>query len=84
MKAFVITKNNYVVHAYESQSLAEHCLEKTALQLCKEGYMIVSSDNSSFTLSKGGQQTVIKIQETELTTNAKSAFVKKLNNWFNN
>lgn len=83
MKTFVITKNNQVIHAYESQSLAEHCLEKTALHLCKEGYMIVSSDNNSFTLSKGGQQTIIKIQETELTTNAKSAFVKKLNNWFN-
>lgn len=83
MKTFIITKNNQVVHAYESQSLAALCLEKTALQFCKEGYMIVSSDNNSFTLSKGGQQTVIKVQETELTTNVKSAFVQKLNKWFN-
>lgn len=83
MKTFVITKNNQVIHAYESHSLAAHCLEQTALQLCKEGYMIISSDINSFILSKGGQQAVIKIQETELTTNAKSAFVKKLNNWFN-
>lgn len=83
MKIFIITKNNQVIHSYESQSLAAHCLEKTALQLCKEGYMIVSSDNNSFTLSKGGQQAVIKIQETELITNVKSAFVQKLNNWFN-
>lgn len=83
MKTFIITENNYVVHAYESQSLATHCLEKTALQLCKEGYMIVSSDNNSFTLSKGGQQAIIKVQETELTTNVQSAFVQKLNSWFN-
>jgi hypothetical protein len=83
MKAFIITKNNHVVHAYESQSLAEHCLEKTALQLCKEGYMIVSSDNNSFTLSKGGQQVVIKIQETELTTNVKVSFIQTIHNWFN-
>ena len=83
MKTFIITKNNQVVHAYESQSLTALCLEKVALQLCKEGYMIVSSDNNSFTLSKGGQQAVIKIQETELTTNVKSAFVQKLNKWFN-
>lgn len=83
MKIFSITKNVQVIHAYESHQLAQQCLNDTALQLCKEGYMVVSSDNNSFTLSKGGQQVVIKIQETELTTNVKSAFVKKLNNWFN-
>lgn len=83
MKIFIITKNNQVVHAYESQSLAVLCLEKTALQLCKEGYMIVSSDNCSFTLSKGGQQTVIKIQEAELTTNVKASFIQTIHNWFN-
>lgn len=83
MKIFSITKNVQVIHAYESQSLAEHCLEKTALQLCKEGYMVVSSDNNSFTLSKGGQQVVIKIQETELTTNVKASFIQTIHNWFN-
>lgn len=83
MKTFIITKNNYVVYAYESQSLATFCLEKTALQLCKEGYMIVSSDNNSFTLSKGGQQTVVRIQETELTTNVKASFMQTIHNWFN-
>ena len=83
MKIFVITKNTQVIHSFESLQLAQQCLNDTALQLCKEGYMVVSSDNNSFTLSKGGQQTVIKIQETELTTNVKASFIQTIHNWFN-
>lgn len=82
MKIYIITKNAQVIHSFESLQLAQQCLNDTALQLCKEGFAIISSGNENYTLSKAGQQLIVKLQESELQTNSKNSISKILHNLF--
>lgn len=83
MKIFSITKNAQVIHSFESPELAKQCLNNTALQLCKEGFAIISFGEKDYSLSKAGQQLVLKLQESELQINPKNSITKMFNNLFN-
>lgn len=76
MKIFVITNNSQVLCSFESIELANQYLNNTTLQLCKEGFMIVSFSEKNFTLSKGGQQVIIKLQESDLQTTPSNSISK--------